>query len=429
MRKLISIFVVFIISLSFMHVNEDRSNEISKNNSVEELWQVTVSDYLNDDLWLDEYSYDASHYLMIPLKYAFKRNDSNKIQEFQNHFDRFSNVGFEGKTSYENRLTRLHYMYLITQFLKHTAINGEFKEKHIKLVNIVENEISIIWDGTPSWQWDREDFANGMVERLKWKLDNFKVKYSYYRAIIDEELFTLSIAADLVFIDKKENILRDKRKIILMRDIFYQILLQECIFLDDTRWIFQPGVWTDSPSYNMAGYKSIDEINGEKPVKNIAWDTSHSHRFPMWITSLKESYQIGTPEYEMCSRYLEGLFEQFTQVVLSYPSDNNIGYLTTNFMDGRNGLYRYDKLTNTAYLPYGLSGTLNLGWWVVLDREEIYTMYNEIANQYPLNDELLRYYYEPRISRTRHSLTEDRNSYKNGFRELIVKLAAELKCR
>lgn len=141
----------------------------------------------------------------------------------------------------------------------------------------------------------------------------------------------------------------------------------------------QPGVWSDHPDYLYASYSKSSPNLKPVPVKNIAGETSHSHRFPLILNSLRDA---DAPERSVLYvDILKGLNKQFFEIVVKMPSSAFPYYRTTNYMDGQNGLYRYGyKTMPVGMRPYELSGTLMYGWWGILRSEESRAMYKYMAN-------------------------------------------------
>lgn len=217
------------------------------------------------------------------------------------------------------------------------------------LVDILNKEIKSIWETGPSWQWGRKPFEGGMRERLKWKLDTKEVGKSYYRAIIDEELFVLAIAADLFtyenYIYGKVDNSNFKSEII---DYAYKVFQQEGVWKEDGSWLFQPGVWAHHPDYAYSG--NNEKTNDIKPclIEDIASDSSHSHRLPLWINSFIGAYDTDTFDRSKRDYFFKiknGLEKQFYENVVVKPDGKFNGYRTNNFMDGRNGIYRWNYPT------------------------------------------------------------------------------------
>ena len=348
------------------------------------LWNKTVKFYLKYPLWTDMYAYDAGHFLMVPLHAAFLNNQEVWQIQFAQHFQRFVKAYLKYVT--RNRLSRLQYLYLASRFL---VLAAEKKKQGLipsQLHSILYTEIKNFWQKDPAWQWNRTPFLGGIRERVLWKLNHKNVKKSYYRAIIDETLFVFAIAADLYTYErlsgvKNSSILTD------ILNVAYRVFQQEVVYQPDGGWLFQPGVWTDHPDYAYAGHKKKIPSMKPLPIPGIAWDSSHSHRFPLWLTSLAGAYPPRSKEYIFYNNLKKGLEKQFFGKVLVPPTKDFAGYRMRNFMDGRNGIYRWKYITlgkNNGYGPYELSRTLLLGWWVFLGTSRIFKVYKDIANSYPL---------------------------------------------
>jgi len=399
--------------------------------SDQELWDKTVSQYLQDELWIERDAYDAGHYLMIPLHAAFYFDEEKWQKQFSNHFSRFMDASKEEPEKVvEGRLNRLHYLYLASRFVVLAEESDKSDLIPHGLVEILQQEVEKIWAKEPAWQWDMSPFSGGMKERVEWKLKNKDVPKSYYRAIIDEELFVFSIAADLRSYErltKPEQQWADSITDILK--VAYKTFQQEGKFQNDEGWLFQPGVWTDHPDYAYAGHMKKQPSLKPKPVLNIAGDTSYSHRFPLWLTSLAGAYEKGEPENVLYCDIKRALEKQFYEKALVKPENDFPAYRTTNFMDGHNGLYRWGYQTtgkNNGYGPYELSGTLILGWWTFLDTDRIRDMYKYMAEHFPLPENVIAVYVGPNTTRERHWLVRMPDTLNNGFAELIARLASKL---
>ncbi|WP_313346631.1 stalk domain-containing protein [Sedimentibacter sp.] len=400
-----------------------------------ELWENTFEDYLKDDLWINLYAYDAGHYLMIPMHAAFTYNQENWKNQFSDHFERFVKVyTYNQQDIVEERLDRLHYLYLASQFV---VLCEESKSEHLipdGLVHIINEEIYSMWEREPAWQWNRDSFEGGIKERIRWKLDNRDVNRSYYRAIIDEDFFVLAIGANLY---NYENSVNDSyiNKIDYKKEIVgyaYEVFCKESVITEGGNWVFQPGVKKEHPDYTYAGNdKKSDDIM-PMPVEGIASDSSHSHRFPLWINSFIGAYEsagdIDKMDYFIDIR--TNLEKQFYENVLVKPNEEFNGYRTTNFMDGRNGIYRWNYLTQgqgNGYGPFELSGTFTLGWWSLLKTERISEAYYETAQRFPLYENVIDIYVGPNTTRERHKIVKLPDSYYNGANELVCRLASKLK--
>lgn len=394
------------------------------------LWDTTVKKYLTDDLWTDRDIYDAGHCLMVPLHASFYLKEEKWQIEFSNHFRRFIEANHKKENNISGgRLNRLHYLYLASRFVVLAQEAGKPELIPSELTDLIYEEIEKIWIKEPAWQWDRQSFNGGIRERILWKLENKNVDKSYYRAIIDEELFTFAITADL---RTYERLTKPKKQwSIVLTDILeiaYKTFEQEGKLQSEGGWLFQPGVWRDHPDYAFAG-QTMKKIGMKSyPISNIAMDTSHSHRFPLWLTSLETAYENGCPEKEFYLNIKRELEQQFINKVLVYPTKNFAAYRTKNFMDGSNGVYRwqYSTTAKDGYGPYELSGTLTLGWWVFLNTDRIKNVYKYMSLCYPLPKNVIRIYMGPNTTRERNPYVKWPEFLNNGYSELISRLASKL---
>jgi len=386
-----------------------------------ELWDRTVRNYLEDSLWTEELSYDAGHFLMVPLHAAFLNNETQWQYQLSRHFHKFA---FKYPKEFaEVRLNRLHYLYLASRFIVLAKQTGKGHLIPSALPQIIYSEIENLWIREPAWQWHRKPFGN-MRERVSWKLSLISPEKSYYRAIIDEELFVFAIAADLA----QYEWLSFRNTSPLLIDIVstaLKVFRQEMVYQDGGGWLFQPYVWVDHPDHFYACHREVSYYLEPCRLPQIAWDSSHSHRFPLWLSSLSEG-ALNSQARVFFLNLKRGLEKQLFNHVLVPPTSDFPWYRMRNFMDGRNGVYRYNHETlakGEGYGPYEASGTLLIGWWTFLDTQRIRNVYSDLSRGFPLSQDLLKIYFD-KSRRTRHPIVRD--SLTNGFRELIVRLSSKL---
>jgi len=391
------------------------------------LWNETVKPCLEDPLWLERDIYDAGHFLMVPLHAAFLNDQELWQNQFAQHFQRFVKAYPEHVA--QGRLNRLHYLYLASRFLVLAVEKGRQDLIPPQLPSILYAEIKDLWQDNPAWEWNRDPFPGGIRARVLWKLNHKDVKQSYYRAIIDEELFLFAIAANLHAYERVSG-LEDSPMLTDILDVAYRVFQQEVVLQEDGGWLFQPGIWTDHHDYAYAGRKEKAPGMEPLPVPGMAWDSSHSHRFPLWLTSLAGAYSPGSNERRFYNHLKAGLEKHLFNEVLVPRAEDSRGYRMRNFMDGRNGVYRWNYQTlqeSDGYGPYQLSRTLLLGWRVFLGSDSggtsrILEVYRDIASEYPYVVEVLALY-KPKTTRESHPLI---SNFTSGFRELIVRLAGKL---
>jgi hypothetical protein len=261
-----------------------------------------------------------------------------------------------------------------------------------------------------------------MARRIQWRLEHEDVPMSFCRAIIDVEGFALAIAADLSYVlgDAAPEYVKEAL------GLFVQTMEQEVVWLDDTRLVFQPGTWREHPDYLYAGWSEKLPDLAPNPIADIAVDTSHSHRWPLWLSSLERA--VNTEQKTWAQHLREGFAKQFVTHVLTRPTEAFPNYRTTNFMDGRNGLYRYKYKTQAeklGFAPFELSGTFLLGWWSLLPDDVITEAYCSLAASFPMDEQEITLYLGPDTTRERNPLFTSAAPYDNGLFELISTLACQ----
>lgn len=402
----------------------------------QQLWQRLVAAYLDEPLWRDSSShpqgvdlaYDAGHHLMVPLHAAFALQHEDWQRQIADLWARY--VVADPSESPSTVLSRLQFLYVASRFMVLASDSGRRDLIPARLPLLLLEEVIRLWQQEPAWMWGREPFPGGIQERLRWKLDTPTTSPGYLRAILDEEMFLLSIAADLHSYDLTTGSLT-ANKVVLdeILEIAFRALTQEVEWRGDDGWLLQPGVWAEHPDYLYAGQPA--EIPGMAPipVPGIAADTSHSHRLPLWLRSLERASADRPEHAAWYAGLVAGLDLQFRKHVVVLPDAGFPAYRTTNFMDGNNGVYRWDFSTHSAgdgYGPYELSGTLMLGWWSFLGSQTVRQMYGLQSSLFPLAPSVIDLYVGPNTTRSVHPLVRRPDYYTNGFAELLSRLALVL---
>lgn len=251
---------------------------------------------------------------------------------------------------------------------------------------------------------------------------------SYACVITDHELFLFAVAAD---VGTWQNSVRSGASP-LVTDVMraaLTVLRDRTVPTAQNGWLFQPGYWSDHPDYLFAGHTEKREDMVPFPMQHVAEDSSHSHRWPLWLESLRSFYPVNSEPHRYITDLREGLHRQFFSQVLIPPTLAFRGYRTTNYMDGWNGVYRWGYETlgkSRGYGPYQLSGTLLAGWWTFLDSPAIRNVYSDVADQFPLSDEMRALYLGPDTARDRHELYRSTAPLDNGYLWLSSWLASRL---
>ncbi len=359
----------------------------------------SISGLLAQPLWQSRDAYDASHHLMVPLHAAFASGSTIQTQPFDAFFTTFLITGTSTLT--EERLDRLHFLYFYTRYivlkLQYSGCTSS-ELNHLKHAEALWRTIV----SAPAWQWDRPDFPS-LFERVRWKLDNKSVGSTYQRAIIDEELFALAISADFTVASRLCNIPLDSQHH-LASVLTRRIYTQELTSTSTGGWIFQKGVWTDHPDFEFAGQQQLEKSLKPAKVSDISPDSSHSFRQALFLISFGCAEHANSSTRRQFQDLMERLSLQLLTKVIIMPSDVFHGIRLSNYMDGENGVYRYNYATQgkgNGFGPYQLSGSFNLGWWSFLGTK-LMPAHLAQRSSLPFSSTVLNTYTGPNTSRQRN---------------------------
>ncbi len=393
-------------------------------NGVNDLWQSTLESYLEDPLWQDLYAEDAAHTLQVALAYAFEKGHGVYQQAFADHFTRFLQSGERT----QEELWRVEYYYLAARFISLAAEQGKFDLIPAGLPEYLFQEIHDLWLTTPAWFWERPSFQ-GMRERLLWKLGESNPEFSYYRAVFDHEGFLMAAAHELRAYQLFSGTMNQWNALIQdILDVNYFVYQTEVVWQSQGGWLFQPGVWTDHPNFQYAGHASVGPNLAKYPVAGIGEDSSHAIRRPLFLASFLRAYPVSDARWQDYRDLQVGLEIQFYEVVVDRATAESPVFLK-NYMDGRNGLYRYNYETVALYDAFEaneLSGTFFYGWWAFLRTPRVQSLHAFATTQFPLPATTLNVYVGPNTNRPRHPLEYDPGAFSNGMKELLVLMASRL---
>lgn len=370
------------------------SQDIFSNEYTDSLWNITVRPYLEEPLWKTTTSYNAGHFLMLPMYVAFENNDTLWKKDFANHFKRYVDSGSNdmGKTL----LYKIQYYYLASEYLNLCHQYGEDSLIPPRLYEIVYTQLNNTWLKDKIWNWRHSNYKKtsfrNMRSKVVWKLYNNAIKErTFQTCILDEEFFTIAIAANLKRYLKTTSNTNDG----LLDDVVqigYEAYKKRIEFNSSGGWIIQPGYWANYYDFLYAGNPTIKDSLEKKPITNIAEDFSHSMRYPCWINSMMHAYDTSSEQYNYFKNLKIGLATQlFTKIIVA-PSDTFPEYQATNYMDGNNGVYRFQYNGRKGGIgPFQLSGALQLGWYSFLDSKRMNTITEHIATTSNLG-KLNKYY-------------------------------------
>jgi hypothetical protein len=391
-----------------------------------QLWSTTVKPRLEGPVQSSSDAYYAGEMLMVPLHAAFHVDDKEWESEFSDHFKRV----MRSPNLPDVALSRMQYLYLASRFI---AVAKFFNHSDLippALPDFLFSEVRLTWEARPAWQWTRPAFK-GMRERIQYKLNARNLPKSYYRSILDEELFEFAIAADLKYYGGTPGQQKQwKSTLDDVLSVAYTVYKQEVTHTPDGGWLLQPGAMTDHPDFLYAGNPRPAHGLRPVPVSGAAWDTSHFLRAPLWVSSMENASPADSVQRDYYFNLREGLSKQFFSKVLVPPSGDSPCYRTTNFMDGRNGVYRYGYGSlgpDNGYGPYQDSGNLVIGWWSFLRTEQSRSLYRNLASQFPWPKQCIEVYLGPTAGGRPHTDPElDPDSPALRLYHLLVLLASGL---
>lgn len=416
------------------HRQATNRNSRLDEDSLRPLWRETIGEYLQDTLWDPINRYDAGHVTMVPLHVAFETGVREWKSQFRTHVRDFVDEGLPEYNSStlrsESQLGMVQYLYVMSRYLVLEAHEDDDVTVPQRLSRRLTGIIEYLWEEFPAWQWGHEDFT-GIRNRIGWKLSQDYTDPRFYRAIVDSELFVFAIAADLYTYHSTRSHTGFPKEllneILEYAELVYKRYGQS---QPDGGWLFQPGVWADHRDYKYACYEEKRPNLEPCIVEGIAQDSSHSFRHSLWLRSLANAAsKRNRTSADFYDWIQEGFATQFMGNVVVPPTESFSTYRTTNYMDGRNGLYRWEYETageDDGYGPFELSGSLTFGWWSFFDDPRIARMYSQIASQFPLSEDVIDVYVGPNTTRERNPLVALPQSYHNGLRKAMVSLAAAI---
>lgn len=398
----------------------------SENTEIVGTFRATVVPYLSQDLWTGPECYDASVFLTVPAIYACRTKNAEMLTAFRDQFQRMLGTVTELPSPFD--LYRIQYTYFLAKYIGEAKRAGQEWAIPSGLPEFVGREFSRLWDETPAWQWDAAPFPGGVEEKMTWKLAQGPTSRSYYRAINDDEMFTVATAGDLLdYARRTGTLVTLVPKLEAAVTLGIQAVQVRGEKTSEGGWLFNRGLWEQHSDYAYSAYSSAPETSDPPLARsNVAEDQSHSNRWGAWLQSLE--YGTASPHLAADMRDVRNrLSWQILNRVLLPPTES-VQVRFTNYMDGWNGVYRWNYVTQgpgKGYGPSELSGTPFIGWWGIIGTPGMRNLCASMALQFPLSgDEEQLYSYE--TTRYRNPLITDPSSYRNGFRWMLCAMGARL---
>lgn len=400
-------------------------NDPDNLNHMQELWSRAITPYLQDPLWIERDRYDAGVRLMPLIHAAFQLEQDTWLTELADHYSRAAEFDH---SQVDRELYRLQYFYPALEFMRLATESDRAELVPAKLLTTINAEVESLWLRADAGNWFTT--FRGMRSRLLWKLDAKYVDYSYYRAVNDSTLMVMAMAADLKAIEtargEETRWTRTLDDILSLADRMYE---QEGQFNPDGSWIFQQGVWRDYYTHQFAGYSSVEPGARPQPVADIGEDAGHAMRYPIFLRSMANAYPIGSETRERYEQRLDGFRELIDRTILVHASDETPYYRLNNYIDGTNGVYRWNYPTlanNTGILPFQQSRVLLHGWYGLAGGTTVQNVYHTLRSQFPLSDVARNVYYNGGTS-IREINPALSNFLENGMAELGVLAASSLR--
>jgi hypothetical protein len=379
--------------------------------------RIAVTTLLSQPLWIERDAYDASHHLMVPMHAAFALGDREKIERFASFFSSFRAAGTDNLV--QDQFHRLQFAWFYSRFVallaEQEGCSQRLRDHHAMALSLW---LPIVM--APAWQWDRADFPN-LFDRVRWKLDQTEVAYSYYRAITDWDLHGLAVGADLAGVASRcglEQLQQYSQSLSLAREIFSKEVTPTSV----GGWVLQKGAWTDHPDFEYAGHDQVAPDLQPAPVPGISPDSSHSFRMPLWLVSFACAEEPGSNFRELFVRLNDELAIQWSVRTVVMPDSTFHGVRMTNFMDGENGVYRYGYPTQgpaTGFGPFELSGSVNIGWWSFVG-QTARPIYRAQLASLPFDEKAPETYTGPNTTRVRNPAMTEPDFFKGSLiREIL----------
>jgi hypothetical protein len=368
-KVIVFFFLAILFSFYVINLQAQTESNYKNRNVIQYLLKYTdTSTKLN--------LYNASHNLLYPLHVASLNQTSELAFSFRKFFgQRTISASLGGK--YE--LEQLNFAYFYAEYLRLLpSLNGDrnkFEELKNYVLNYWQNEVGNVWST------EGINFK-GKRSRILYLLTTdykLKPKEKYLLALTDFDMLAMSIGTSLAVIERNSLgfVSKELLEIVTCWD---KVFKKNVVFVAKDRWLLQPGVWAEYPDYRYAGFSCVEEVKLPKIVSQIGFDVSHFSQMPGFLETLIAYFSFDPLEKSFFTRLSKGLADQFLYSVVKRPQKSSELYRFKNYMDGTNGLYRYNYYgIGTAHGPYQNPKHIFYGWWKLLKNNEIDHIYQQIA--------------------------------------------------
>ncbi len=370
-----------------------------------------VYDLCSQTLYSARDVYDTGHFMMLPMRYGFKTRDSFIIDCFAEMFDRFVYDQGEDRQSFNefSGLNRNHWLYLMSEYMCY-CVDYEVDFDPEIFYSILDYMIQ--YNNTYTKNFDGEIKYSSFQSLLEGLLygSGYGREDSLNYCITDNDTFPISIICDLQYVKSRMNFETENDDFLIWGRDSAEAMLRTFAKEDQCGgWIFQPGVWKDYKDYRYAGYATIAEIDPsiEKRIEGIGSDSSHFTRWACFINS----YGRVIEDQALYTKLKTGLANTMCQLIFEKTEESDGYYVLRNYMDGTNGVYRYNEEKGSGYDAYQLSTTFLNGWWSMLEDERITEIYRDTYDKLRYETELPPAYVDPLTTRERNPLYTSIENY------------------
>lgn len=369
MKVKVIVFLSFVITFNYINV---LAQTVSINND-RKVIQYLIK-YADTSAKLN--LYNASHNLLYPLNVAALNPMGELAFSFHQFFSR-RNIPASLAGKYE--LEQLCFAYLYAEYLRLLpSINGDrntFEELKKYVLNYWQNEVGNVWTAEGiNFKGKRSRILHLLTTDYK-----LKPKEKYLLALTDFDMLLMSAGTSLAVTERK-NLGFVSNELLEIVICWEKVLCKNVVFVTKDRWLLQPGVWAEYPDYQYAGFSNVEEVKSSKVVSQIGSDVSHFSRMPGFLATLTAYFSVDTFKRAFFIRLSKGLADQFLYAVVKRPQKKSELFRFKNYMDGTNGLYRYNYYgQHTAHGPYQNPKHIFYGWWKLLKNNEIDHIYQQLA--------------------------------------------------
>jgi len=292
---------------------------------------------------------------------SFRAGATQKLLQYKKPYKMWLNLNKKNNTKSEVTLTSSQFLFAVAQGIHLFSEIPKNKQsdtvkEFLKLMpSVILSHYSRWAFNTKQWHvlgWGCSDGFYTHHEFVKKKLTRSfgdKRKRSYCNAVTDQELWITAGLAELLSSkillgSKSSEVKKLKTHLELCTELFESRISETRLTNFNGKFVkginFDIGAWDDHPDHAFQGYstEALPDFSKKKPVKNSSWDLSHAGRFVFVFGSIdKNKKSLGL---QFRNDVMEKLSNQVAYKIFNGDFKNP---LFSNFFDGRNGWYRFNR--------------------------------------------------------------------------------------